>query len=58
MPLSRYFGGHGAEVMRAMQSEHGQERGREVFYRTANKLKAKRSLKGRLAERIAQRRAG
>jgi hypothetical protein len=38
LPLNRYFGGHGREVMRDMRERHG-ERAEEVFYRTANKQK-------------------
>lgn len=48
MPLSKYFGGHGAEVMEQMKKKHG-KRAEEVFYRTVNKRKsiAGGSKKGR-----------
>jgi len=36
MPIGKYFGGHGKEVMKQMKKKHG-ERGEEVFYRTAKK---------------------
>jgi|RhiMethySRZTD1v2_1073278.scaffolds.fasta_scaffold77559_2 hypothetical protein len=41
MPLSKYFGGHGAKVMKSMQAEYGAEKAKRVFYATANKQKAK-----------------
>ena len=37
MPISRYFGGHGEEVMKAMKQEYGPAQGESVFYATANK---------------------
>lgn len=40
MPLSKYFKGHGEEVMANMQKEYGPEKGKQVFYATANKKKA------------------
>ena len=39
MPLSKYYKGHGEEVMRAMKKEYGEEKGERVFYATANKRK-------------------
>ena len=39
MPLSKYFKGHGEEVMSNMQKEYGAEKGKKVFYATANKRK-------------------
>lgn len=41
MPLSKYFGGHGAQVMRDMVRRYGKKKGKEVFYRTVNKRKMK-----------------
>lgn len=38
MPISKYFGGHGAEVASNMQKQYG-NRWKEVFYATANKQK-------------------
>lgn len=40
MPISKYFGGHGEEVAKAMQKEYG-ENWKHVFYGKANKLKKK-----------------
>ena len=37
MPLSKYFKGHGEKVMSSMQSKYGAEKGKRVFYATANK---------------------
>lgn len=41
MPLSKYFKGHGEEVMSNMKKEYGAEKGKQVFYATANKRKQK-----------------
>lgn len=35
MPIERYFGGHGKEVMADMKARYG-DRGENVFYATAN----------------------
>jgi len=40
MPLSKYFGGYGEEVMRKMKKQYGSEKGKRVFYATANKRMA------------------
>jgi hypothetical protein len=37
MPISKYFKGHGEEVMGNMQKEYGAKKGKQVFYATANK---------------------
>lgn len=37
MPISRYFKGHGEQVMSDMQSRYGADKGKSVFYATANK---------------------
>ena len=37
MPLEKYFGGHGPEVMRSMKKKHGEKKGKQIFYATANK---------------------
>jgi len=39
MPVSRYFHGHGREVMKNMLKEYGSEKGKRIFYATANKNK-------------------
>jgi hypothetical protein len=36
MPLSKYFGGHGKEVMSSMQKKYGKD-AESIFYATANK---------------------
>jgi hypothetical protein len=40
MPISRYFKGHGSEVMSKMKEKYGADKGESVFYATANKQKA------------------
>ena len=37
MPISRYYGGHGDEVMSSMKKKYGDKKGVSVFYATANK---------------------
>lgn len=37
MPVGKYFGGHGEKVMSSMQKQYGSEKGKSVFYATANK---------------------
>ena len=40
MPVSKYYGGHGTKVMKAMTKEYGgAKKGKQVFYATANKRK-------------------
>lgn len=39
MPLSKHYGGHGAEVMANMKKEYGEEKGKKVFYATENRKK-------------------
>lgn len=39
MPLSKYYGGRGASVMKDMKSRYGEEKGDDVFYATHNKRK-------------------
>ena len=41
MPISKYFGGHGEQVMRDMKAKHGAKGGERVFYKTANARKQK-----------------
>lgn len=41
MPLSKYFGGHGASVMKDMKKRYGAAKGERVFYATSNKRKGK-----------------
>lgn len=37
MPISKYYKGHGEEVMSSMRSKYGDEKGTRIFYATANK---------------------
>ena len=37
MPLSKYYGGHGSDVMNKMKKKYGDKKGESVFYATANK---------------------
>jgi hypothetical protein len=37
MPLSKYFKGEGPKVMGNMQDRYGDDKGKKVFYATANK---------------------
>jgi hypothetical protein len=37
MPISKYYKGHGSEVMSNMKKEYGEKKGEQVFYATANK---------------------
>jgi len=39
MPISKYYGGHGSEVMKKMKQQYGEKKGESVFYATANKQK-------------------
>ena len=39
MPISKYYRGHGEEVMKKMKKEYGSKKGKEVFYATENKRK-------------------
>jgi hypothetical protein len=39
MPISKYFGGHGDEVMSSMNKTYGAKKAKQVFYATANKRK-------------------
>lgn len=37
MPISAYYKGHGDEVLSAMSKEYGPDKGKRVFYATANR---------------------
>ena len=39
MPLTKYYGGHGTEVMANMKKTYGPKKAKQVFYATANKHK-------------------
>ena len=39
MPLSKYYKGHGSEVMQKMTKKYGKKKGKSVFYITAAKRK-------------------
>jgi hypothetical protein len=36
MPLSKYYGGHGEEVMQKMIKKYGKKKGKKIFYATAH----------------------
>ena len=42
MPLSKHYGGHGAEVMADMKNRYG-DRAKGIFYATENKRKRKQA---------------
>lgn len=48
MPLSKYFKGKGPQVLNDMQDRYGADKGKQVFYATANKtgMKPKRKSFG------------
>ena len=46
-PLSKYFSGHGSEVLEAMIKRHGAKKGTSVFYATANKRKKRKKKPSR-----------
>jgi hypothetical protein len=37
MPVNKYFGGHGDKVLGSMKKKYGSDKGKKVFYATANK---------------------
>jgi hypothetical protein len=39
MPISKYYGGHGEKVARAMKAKYGED-WKRVFYATENKRKS------------------
>lgn len=43
MPIKKYFHGNGDKVMAAMEKTYGPEKGKQVFYATANKKKQRAS---------------
>jgi hypothetical protein len=45
MPVSKYYSGHGDEVMANMRKEYGAKKGEQVFYATANKRKKNLKIK-------------
>ena len=58
-PLKKYFKGSGEEVMKDMTSRYGAEKGKRVFYATANKRKvAPKRKKSRRTLRTEERRVG
>ena len=53
MPVSRYYKGHGEEVMDDMTDRYGAEKGKRVFYATANKRKQRPEDEERVVKRLA-----
>ena len=45
MPVSAYFKGKGEQVLASMQKEYGADKGKRVFYATANKKGEKLNAK-------------
>ena len=37
MPIGKYFGGKGAGVLKSMEKTYGPDKGKQVFYATAQK---------------------
>lgn len=60
MPISKYFGGKGKQVMSDMQDRYGDKKGKSVFYATANKQdqapakKKKKGFVGRATDSAAE----
>lgn len=52
MPLSKYYGGHGEKVMKAMKGQYGGEKGEKVFYATANKKKKHEASESKKHEKL------
>jgi hypothetical protein len=50
-PVSKYFKGHGEEVMSNMEKEYGKDEGKRVFYATANKRDKKKRKNKRRSKR-------
>ena len=50
MPIAGYYKGSGEKVMSSMVKQYGPEKGKQVFYATANKekMRPKGSLKKRM----------
>lgn len=42
MPISKYYHGHGTEVMKKMKKQYGSKKGKQVFYAKINKMKGKK----------------
>ncbi len=40
MPISKHFGGNGAEVMKSMTKTYGADKAKSVFYATENSMKS------------------
>jgi hypothetical protein len=51
MPIGKYYGGHGSEVMKDMQERYGAKKGKQVFYATANKRGQEPSAEGRMIKK-------
>lgn len=45
MPLSKYMGQKSDMVMKSMKKTYGEKKGKEVFYKTASKMKKKKKRK-------------
>jgi len=56
MPVKEYYKGHGSEVMSNMKKEYGEEKGKRVFYATANKRGMNRP--GKKSKKKSRRKGG
>lgn len=45
VPIDKYYGGHGVEVMKKMMKRYGKEKGEQVFYATMMKKMGKKRKK-------------
>lgn len=45
MPISKYYKGHGEEVMRKMREKYGKDEGESIFYATINARKKRKKKK-------------
>jgi hypothetical protein len=54
MPLSKYFKGKGEQVMSDMQDRYGSDKGKQVFYATANKNDQAPKRKSKLGAKIGR----
>ena len=54
MPLSKYFKGKGEQVMSDMQDRYGSDKGKQVFYATANKNNQAPPRKSKLGAKIGR----
>jgi hypothetical protein len=54
MPIGKYFKGEGDKVMNDMKDRYGEDKGKQVFYATANKNGMKPGKRKTLGQRIGE----